>query len=82
MKKIFCDHCGKEINPIEEYQFLVGIIVEKKVSMMETKNILGLEKLPQNPPATFLEEFIGKEIYLCRDCLKKFKDEFLKEKPP
>jgi hypothetical protein len=80
MNKIFCDSCGKEIKPNEDYQYFFGIIVEKKISMLENKKIFGIDKLAQNPPVTIIEQLLGKEIYLCRDCLAKFKELFLKEK--
>jgi hypothetical protein len=80
MIKIFCDCCGKEINSNGDYQYFFGIIVEKKISMLENKKIFGIDKLAQNSPVTIVEQLLGKEIYLCKECLEKFKEIFTKEK--
>ena len=78
MTEIKCDRCKKIILPEKTPQFLIGIIVEKKISMMEKGAIFGLPQLPGRKPPTFLEQFEGKEIRLCYECLEKFK-KFLEE---
>ena len=77
MLEVKCDRC-KKIIPAEQYQFLIGINVEKRTSMMEKGAIFGLPQLPGRKPPTFLEQFEGKEIRLCYECLEKFK-KFLEE---
>ena len=72
MIEIKCDRC-KKIIPAEQYQFLIGIIVEKKTSMMEKGAVFGLPQLPGQKAPTFIERFEGKEIRLCPKCLEEFK---------
>ena len=72
MVEIKCDRCKKIILP-EAYQFLIGIIVEKRTSMIERGAVFGLPQLPGQKPPTFIEHFEGKEIRLCSECLKEFK---------
>jgi len=72
MIEVKCDKC-KKIIPVEQYQFLIGIIVEKKTSMMEKGAVFGLPQLPGQKAPTFIEHFEGKEIRLCSKCLEEFK---------
>ena len=72
MIEVKCDKC-KKIIPAEQYQFLIGIIVEKRTSMMEKGAIFGLPQLQGGKAPTFIEHFEGKEIRLCNQCLEEFK---------
>ena len=72
MIEVKCDKC-KKIIPAEQYQFLIGIIVEKRTSMMEKGAVFGLPQLPGQKAPTFIEHFEGKEIRLCSKCLEEFK---------
>ena len=72
MLEVKCDRC-KKIIPAEQYQFLIGIIVEKSTSMMEKGAVFGLPQLPGQKAPAFIEHFEGKEVRLCSKCLEEFK---------
>jgi len=72
---IKCDKCGKTFNPNPQREpFFEGILIEKKIQMIDNKSPLVNELNPFVKPEQplFLEEMTQRKIQLCPTCATRF----------
>jgi len=83
--KVYCDKCGKEFNPNPQQEpFFEGILIEKKIQMMDAKSPFGdkFSSLLKPGQPIFLEELSQRKFQLCPVCATAFAEvlkKFLQE---